>query len=278
MVIFIFSAVCDFKTRFRPLMSLCAYSNRFLMLPKHGNGDSACTSFMLKTFRSRPNPTWCILHRGLKTIWGNFQSAASDFYFWKKRNDWEYQKTTTTNLNRNHMAFSTQSARSVSYRFFFRSCASSRFSSQGDIQFYEEDNLLWIGPHYNSVLYLLIKSPQGYHRLRFNKKGFHLCNRWTKWTNMLAVLLYTFVWGMMGIVIMFMGHSEKGVLFYSTWLFLRGYKILTLWFVHLSTLLCLNYYFRVFMRVFHTSVSWWVLSGVQESVSPFKSPGLTSVF
>ena len=28
---------------------------------------------MLKTSRFRPNPTWCILHRSLKTIWGNFQ-------------------------------------------------------------------------------------------------------------------------------------------------------------------------------------------------------------
>ena len=55
----------------------------------------------------RPNPTWCILRRGLKTIWGNFQTAANDSYFWKKRNDWVSYKTTTTNLNRNHMAYPT---------------------------------------------------------------------------------------------------------------------------------------------------------------------------
>ena len=71
---------------------------------------------MLKTSRFRPNPTWCILRRGLNTIRGNFQTAASDSYFWKKRNDWLSYKTTTTNLNRNHMAyptfFGTQSARS----------------------------------------------------------------------------------------------------------------------------------------------------------------------
>ena len=62
---------------------------------------------MLKTSRFRPNPTWCILRRGLKTIWGNFQTAASDSYFWKKRNEWVSNKTTTTNLNRNRMAYPT---------------------------------------------------------------------------------------------------------------------------------------------------------------------------
>ena len=63
--------------------------------------------FMLKTSRFRPNPTRCILLCGLNTIWGNFQTAASDSYFWKKRNDWVSYKTTTTNLNRNHMAYPT---------------------------------------------------------------------------------------------------------------------------------------------------------------------------
>ena len=85
---------------------------------------------MLKTCRFRPNPTWWILRCGLKTIWGNFQT---DSYFWKKQNYWVSKKATTTNLNRNHMAYSTQSARSVSYRFFFRSCASSWFSSLGTV-------------------------------------------------------------------------------------------------------------------------------------------------
>ena len=62
---------------------------------------------MLKTSRFRPNPTWCILRRGLKTIWGNFHTAARDSSFWKKWNDWVSYKTTTTNLNRNHMAYPT---------------------------------------------------------------------------------------------------------------------------------------------------------------------------
>ena len=53
-------------------MLLRVYSNRFLR--NHtGKGGSACISFILKTSRFRPNPTWCILRRGLKTIWGNFQ-------------------------------------------------------------------------------------------------------------------------------------------------------------------------------------------------------------
>ena len=48
-----------------------------------------------------------LLFHGLKTIWGNFQTAASDSYFWKKRNDWVSYKTKTTNLNKNHMAYPT---------------------------------------------------------------------------------------------------------------------------------------------------------------------------
>ena len=44
--------------------------------------------------------------------------------------------------------FSTQSARSVSYRFFFCSCASSVFFPE-DSQFYEKDTLLCIRPCYN---------------------------------------------------------------------------------------------------------------------------------
>ena len=62
---------------------------------------------MLKTSHFQPNPTLCILHHGLKMIWGNFQTAASDSYFWKKRNNWVSKKTTTTNLNRNYMAYPT---------------------------------------------------------------------------------------------------------------------------------------------------------------------------
>ena len=92
---------------------------------------------MLKTFCSQSNPTWCILPHGLKMIWGNFQTAVNDSYFWKKWNDWLSSKTITTNLNRNHMAYpnlfyavSTQSAYHVLYQFFFHLCATSWFSSQ----------------------------------------------------------------------------------------------------------------------------------------------------
>ena len=37
---------------------------------------------MLKTSRIRPNPTWGILRRGLKTIWGKFQTAAIYIYIY----------------------------------------------------------------------------------------------------------------------------------------------------------------------------------------------------
>ena len=87
-------------------MLLRVYSNRFL---RNHMGKVVPRVFpsCWKLSRFRPNPTWCILRRGLKTIWGNFQAATSDSYFWKKRNDWVSYKTTTTNLNRNHMAYPT---------------------------------------------------------------------------------------------------------------------------------------------------------------------------
>ena len=85
-------------------MLLRVYSNRFLR--NHtGKVVPRVLPSCWKLSRFRPNPTWCISRRGLKTIRGNFQTAASDSYFWKKRNDWVSYKTTTTNLNRNHMAY-----------------------------------------------------------------------------------------------------------------------------------------------------------------------------
>ena len=107
---------------------------------------------MLKTSRFRPNPTWCILRRGLKMIWGSFQTATSDSYFWKKRNDWVSYKTTTTNLNGNQMAYPTI------FHAVGKQCLVAVFLPlvcflpvyfPGDSQFYEEDTLLWIGPCYN---------------------------------------------------------------------------------------------------------------------------------
>ena len=87
-------------------MLLRVYSNRFLR--NHtGKVIPRVLPSCWKLSRFRPNPTWCISRRGLKTIRGNFQTAASDSYFWKKRNDWMSYKTTTTNLNRNHMAYPT---------------------------------------------------------------------------------------------------------------------------------------------------------------------------
>ena len=59
------------------------------------------------------------------------------------------RQSTSIGITWHIQPFSTQSAYSVSYRFFFRSCASSRFFFSGDSQFYEKDTLLWIGPCYN---------------------------------------------------------------------------------------------------------------------------------
>ena len=134
------------RVYFRLLMLLRVYSNHFLrnhtgMVVKH-------------VFPScwKPNPTWCILRHGLKKIWGNFQTAASDSYFWKKRNDWMSYKTTTTNLNRNHMAYPTLfhavGMRCLLAVFLPPVCFLPVFFP-GDSQFYEEDTFLWIGPCYN---------------------------------------------------------------------------------------------------------------------------------
>ena len=132
------SAVCDLKKRvyFQRLMLLRVYSNRFLR--NHtGKVVPRVLPSCWKLSRFRPNPTWCISRRGLKTIRGNFQTTASDSYFWKKRNDWVSYKTTTTNLNWNHMAYPTLfhavGTQCLVAVFFPRSCASSRFSSQGTV-------------------------------------------------------------------------------------------------------------------------------------------------
>ena len=83
------SAVCDLKKKhvyFQRLMLLRVYSNCFLC--NHMGKVALCVlPSCWKLSRFRPNPTWCISCRGLKTIRGNFQTAPSDSYFWKKRKD-----------------------------------------------------------------------------------------------------------------------------------------------------------------------------------------------
>ena len=73
-------------------------------------------------------------------------------YFWKKRNDWVSYKTTTTNLNRNHIAYPTffhaVGTECLVAVFLPLVCFLPIFFP-GDSQFYEEDTLLWIGPCYN---------------------------------------------------------------------------------------------------------------------------------
>ena len=133
-------------------MLLRAYSNRFLR--NHAG------KVVLRVFPScwklscfRPNPTWCISRRGLKTIWGNFLTAASDSYFWKKRNDWVSYKTTTTNLNRNHMAYPTL-FHAVSERFFSSACVlPPSFLPRGQ-------SILWRG--YSSLNWTMLQCPAAF--------------------------------------------------------------------------------------------------------------------
>ena len=132
-------------------MLLRVYSNRFLR--NHtGKVVPRVFSSCWKLLAFRPNPTWCMLRRGLKTIWGNFQTVASDSDFLEKRNDWVSKKTTTTNLNSNHMAyptlFHTVGTQCLVSVFLLLVCFLSVFFP-GDSQFYDEDTLLWIGPCYN---------------------------------------------------------------------------------------------------------------------------------
>ena len=134
-------------------MLLCVYSNRFLY-NYTGKVVPCVFPSCRKLSRFRPNPTWCILRRGLKTIWGNFQTATSDSNFWKKRNDWVSYKTTTTNLNRNHMAYPTLfHAVGMQYlvAVFLPLVCFLRFSSQGTVNsmrrtlFFESDHATMSG-------------------------------------------------------------------------------------------------------------------------------------
>ena len=116
-------------------MLLRVFSNRFL---RNHTGKVVPRIFpsCWKLSRFRPNPTWCVSRRGLKKIWGNFQTAAIIPIF--ERNEMtecpiKPRQPTSIGITWHIQPFSTQSARSVSKRFFFRSCASSRFSSQGTV-------------------------------------------------------------------------------------------------------------------------------------------------
>ena len=111
-------------------MSLCVYSIR---LCNHTGMVVLCafhSCWRLFTFNQIQLDAYCAV------VWrwfeATFKLRPGIPIFEKKVNDWVSKKTMTTNLNRNHMAYptlfhavSTQSARSVSYRFFFRLCASS---------------------------------------------------------------------------------------------------------------------------------------------------------
>ena len=70
------------RVYFRRLMLLRVHSNRFL---RNHMGKVVPRVFpsCWKLSHFRPNPTLCVSRRGLKTIWGNFQTAASDSYSYK---------------------------------------------------------------------------------------------------------------------------------------------------------------------------------------------------
>ena len=123
-------------------MLLRVYSNRFL---RNHTGKVVPRVFpscwKLLAFDQIQLAAYCAAT--LKTI--------CDSYFWKKRNDWVSYKTTTTNLNKNHMAYPTL------FHAVGTQCPVTVFLPlvcflpvffPGDSQFYEEDTLLWIGPCY----------------------------------------------------------------------------------------------------------------------------------
>ena len=154
--IFIFSVkfvIFKKPVYFRPLMLLHVYCNHFLMLRNH-TGMVVPRAFHscwnLLAFDQIQLNTYCA--RGLKTIWGKLQTAASDSYFWKKRNDWVSEKTTTTNLKRIHMAYPTLlhavGTQCLVSAFLPLVCFLLVFFP-GNSQFYEEDTLRWIGPRNN---------------------------------------------------------------------------------------------------------------------------------
>ena len=62
------------RVYFRPLMSLHAYSNRFWTLSNHTGMVVPRAFHSCWKFHIQLNPTWCRLHRGLKTIRVNFQT------------------------------------------------------------------------------------------------------------------------------------------------------------------------------------------------------------
>ena len=140
---------------FRPLTSLRIYSNRFLVLRNH---------------------TWMVVPHAFHSCWKHLAFDQIQLYacctmIWRRfeatfklrlvipifeRNEMtecprKPRQPTSIGITWHIQPFSTQSARSVLYRFFFRSCASSRFSSQGIVNsirrtvFFESDHATMSG-------------------------------------------------------------------------------------------------------------------------------------
>ena len=123
------------RVYFRPLTSLRVYSNRFLVLRNH-TGMVVPRSFhscwKLLTFDQIQLDAYCAV------VWRRFEATFKlrpvNTIF--ERNEMtecprKPRQPASIRITWHIQPFSTQSARSVSYRFFFCSYASSRFSSQG---------------------------------------------------------------------------------------------------------------------------------------------------
>ena len=128
-----------FKKRvyFWPLMLLRVYSNCFLM-SRNNMGMVVLRAFhscwKLPTFDKIQLDAYCAV------VWRRFEATFKlrPVIPIFERNEmaecpWKPRQPTSIGITWHIQPFSTQSARSVSYRFFFCSCASSRFSSQGTV-------------------------------------------------------------------------------------------------------------------------------------------------
>ena len=136
-------------------MSLRVYSNRFLMLRNH-TGMVVPRAFhscwKLLAFDQIQLDAYCTV------VWRWFEATfklRSVIPIFERNEMTEFprkpRQPTSIGITWHIQLFSTQSARSVSYRFFFRSCASSRFSSQGIVNsmrrtvFFESDHATMSG-------------------------------------------------------------------------------------------------------------------------------------
>ena len=134
-------------------MSLRAYSNRFLMLRNLTGIVVPCafhSGWKLFAFdQIQLNAYFTVLGRRFEVT---FKLRPVILIFERNEEMTECprksRQPTAIGITWHCQLFSNQPARSVSYRFFFHSCASSRFSSQETVNSMRKA-LLWIGQRYN---------------------------------------------------------------------------------------------------------------------------------